>query len=120
MPLRLGICRRTSLGLPLLSSLFVATGGLGAAAAQTVIVRSAPQGSTIELTMNGGAPVSVAADTFGDATLTVPARTTEAAVQVHVDDCGNRVRVLLVERGIQPSPAEPGCNRIDIGSVFVM
>jgi len=120
MRLRVEICRPSRL-LPLLfSSVLVGTTGLGAAAAQTVIVRSAQQGATIEVTFNGGTPATGPADTFGDAKLTVPARTAEAAVLVHLDDCGNRVRVLLVEAGIQAAAPEPGCNRIDITSVFVM
>src|SRR5207247_4416278 len=119
MSLRVGICRRARVFL-LLLPLLIMTAGLGTAAAQTAIVRSAPPGSTIELTMNGGAVTSATADNYGDATLTVPARTAEAAVEIHVDDCGNRVRVLIVERGLQPSTPEPGCSRIDIGSVFVM
>src|ERR687888_339833 len=103
------------------SVLLAASAGVASASAQTVIVRSAPQGSTIDLTMNGGAPTSVAADANGDATLTVPARTAaEAAVLVYVDNCGNRITVLLVEAGIQPAAADAGCNRAAIPSVFAM
>jgi hypothetical protein len=98
----------------------VATAGLRAAAAQTVIVQSAPPGSTIELTMNGGQPVSATADTDGDATLLVPAATSDRLVQMRVDTCGNVVRILLVERGVPPSAPGPGCNRSEIGSVFEM
>jgi len=120
MLLRPGTGRRSRLSSFLLSSLLAALAGLGTASAQTVIVRSAPQGATIEATLNGGAPASATADNFGDARLTLQARITEAAVLVHIDDCGNRVRVLIVERGVQPAAPDPGCNRIDIASVFVM
>src|SRR5262249_20495266 len=88
--------------------------------AQTVFVRSAPAGAAIELTMNGGAAVTATADTNGDATLAVPARPSQADGQLHVDSCGNLVRVLVVERGLQPTPAAAGCNRTDFPSTFVM
>jgi len=103
-----------------LSFLLVATAGAASAAAQTVYVRSAPQGSTVELTMNGGAPTAATADNNGDAKLMVPSRTAEAAVVIHLDTCANRVRVLLVETGIQPQAPDAGCNRVDVASVFVM
>src|ERR1043166_8767545 len=93
-----------------LSFLLVATAGAASAAAPTVYVRSAPQGSTVELTMNGGAPTAATADNNGDAKLMVPSRTAEAAVVIHLDTCANRVRVLLVETGIQPQAPDAGCN----------
>jgi hypothetical protein len=102
-----------------LTAAFVAILAVRAAHAQTVIVRSAPAGSTIEVTMNGGDPVSAKADENGDATLAVPARS-DADVQVHVDECGTLVRVLLVARGVQPTAAAPGCSRTDLPSVFLM
>jgi len=120
MRLRVEICHRGHRFLLPFSFMIFATAGLGTAAAQTVIVRSAQAAATIEVTFNGGAPVTGTADSSGDATLTIPTRISEAAVLVHLDDCGNRVRVLLVEAGIQPATPEPGCNRVDIPSVFVM
>ena len=120
MRLRVEICHRGHRFLLPFSFMIFATAGLGTAAAQTVIVRSAQAAATIEVTFNGGAPVAGTADSSGDATLTIPTRISEAAVLVHLDDCGNRVRVLLVEAGIQPATPEPGCNRVDIPSVFVM
>src|SRR5262245_41230268 len=86
-----------------LSLVLAATAGVCTASAQTVIVRSANPGAPIELTMNGGAVVSATADSNGDATLAVPARTAEDDVQMHVDVCGNLVRVLVVSRGVQPA-----------------
>src|SRR5207237_159121 len=90
------------------------------AGAQTLIVRSAAPGSPIEVTMNGGAAVSATADENGDATLGVPARASESDVQLHVDACRTMVRVLVVERGLQPAAAEPGCERTDFPSTFIM
>src|SRR5213593_1604473 len=112
------------LSVPLSPLLFAAAltaiPGLRTAGAQTVVVQSAPPGSTIELTLNGSTVGSTPADANGDATLTAPARASEALVQIHVDACSNLVRVLLVERGQQPMAPAPGCTRSSIGSVFAM
>jgi hypothetical protein len=104
----------------LLAVLFVATGGLARASAQTVIVQGAPAGATIEVTMNGGAAVSATADSLGDATLAVPAAPASAVVQIHLDMCGSAVRVLVVERGVPAPTAGAGCQRIEAGSNFSM
>lgn len=102
------------------SLVVAATVGLGTASAQTVMVRSATAGAPVELTMNGGAAVTATADSAGDATLAVPARTAEDDVQMHVDVCGNLVRVLIVSRGVQPTAPGPNCARTDFPSTFVM
>ncbi len=99
------------------------TTGVGVATAQTVIVRGAPQGATIEVQLNSNTAKTATADAYGDATLSVamPANVTDTAVDVFVDRCGSVVRVLLVERGLQPPPAAPGCTRQDaIGRNMVM
>jgi hypothetical protein len=94
--------------------------GLGTASAQTVIVQSAPPGSTIELTLNGASVSSVTADKFGDATLAVGARANETDVLVYIDSCSDRVRVQLAGRGQLPAPPLPACTRVDVGSMFIM
>jgi hypothetical protein len=104
----------------LLAVVLVATGGLCRAAAQTVIVQSAPAAATIELTLNGGAAVSATADSLGDATLALPAAPPSAVVQLHLDVCGSTVRVLIVERGLATPTAGAGCQRIEVGSNFAM
>jgi hypothetical protein len=97
-----------------------ATAGAARAAAQTVIVRSAPMGATAEAVPTGLTPITAAVDSFGDATLTLPARTGDTDVLVHVDVCDAVVRVHLTTRGAQPPAPAPGCNRSDAGSVFRM
>jgi hypothetical protein len=104
----------------LLAALLVATGGLGRATAQTVIVQGAPAGAAVEVTMNGGAAVSATANSLGDATLAVPATTPSAVVQIHLDACGSTVRVLVIERGVPVPTAGAGCQRIEGGSNFSM
>lgn len=103
-----------------LAAVWVLVAGLGSAAAQTVMVRSAPGGAAIEVTLNGGAAVTATADNLGDATVAVSSPSAEADVQMHVDVCGNLVRVLIVARGLQPAAAAPGCTRSDMLSTFVM
>lgn len=97
------------------------TVGVGAAAAQTVIVRNAHPGSTIELQMNAEPVRSTTADTNGDATLAVgvPAGTSESDVRFFVDVCSTLVHVQLVKPGAQP-PAAAACSRNEIFGVFVM
>ena len=120
MPLSDPISLNTRLRSVTLSLVVAATVGIGTASAQTVIVRSATAGAPVELTMNGGAAVTATADSSGDATLAVPARAAEDDVQMHVDVCGNLVRVLIVSRGVQPAAPGPNCNRTDFPSTFVM
>jgi hypothetical protein len=92
------------------------------AAAQTVIVRSAPPGAPIEIQVDGGRTQSVTADANGDATLSValPSGSTEAAVQVFVDRCEPVVRVQLVRRGVPIPVAGAGCTRGDISGAYLM
>jgi len=120
MPLSDPISLTTRLRFLTVTLVVAATVGFGTASAQTVIVRSATAGAPVELTMNGGAAVTATADSAGDATLAVPARTAEDDVQMHVDVCGNLVRVLVVSRGVQPAAPGPNCARTDFPSTFVM
>jgi hypothetical protein len=107
--------------LPLTVALVV-TVGAGVAAAQTVIVRSAPQGSTIEVQVNTEGFQSAKADAYGDAALTMsmPAGVSQTNVRIYVDTCAGLVRVRLVEQGRQPAPPEATCGRSEIPGVFVM
>jgi hypothetical protein len=97
------------------------TVGVGVATAQTVIVRHASRGATIEILLNGEAGRSATADANGDATLAValPAGTDESSVRFAIDVCATRVRVELVSSGVQPMPS-PGCIRNENFGVFVI
>jgi hypothetical protein len=92
------------------------------AAAQTVIVRSAPAGAPIEIQIDGGAAQTATADAKGDATFTVgvPGGSPQAAVQVFVDRCEPVIRVQLVRRGVPISVPAAGCRRGDISGAFLM
>jgi hypothetical protein len=118
MPSLDNFLRQIPLRVPALALALTATAGVSAATAQTVIVRSAPAGATIELTLDGGRSASATADNFGDATLTAPASTAESEAQMYVDACGTTVRIMLVR--LRPAPPQAGCRRSEIGSVFIL
>jgi len=94
--------------------------GVSGASAQTVIVQSAPMGSALEVTLNGAAVATGTANNSGDAALTMSGRPGETNAQIFIDTCNEAIRVHLVSRGVQPAPSQAGCNRVDVGSVFVI
>jgi len=113
------LLKQNFLRFPALALALTAIAGVSVASAQTVIVRSASPGATIELTMDGGRSASGTADAQGDVTLTPPPATAESSeAQLYVDVCGSIVRVMLVR--LRPGPPEPGCTRTEIGSVFIV
>lgn len=103
-----------------LAVILILSAGLREARAQTVMVRSAPPGSSVELTLNGGAPVSAKTDGYGDATLSVPPRGRDTDVQLHVDTCADVIRVVINEPGVAAVAADAGCTRKDLWGVYVM
>jgi len=97
--------------------------GAGVARAQTVIVKNAPAGSTVELLLNAAQVGTAAIGAGGDATLTMDVtRADKAATDANffVDVCGTTRRVVVVERAT-PVPAKPAaCERHDIPGLFVL
>lgn len=98
--------------------------GAGAASAQTVIVRSAPPGANIELVLNTTSAGSAAANAGGDATIPFDAGLQGAKPEmdafIFVELCGERRRVLIVERSSQGPPEEADCERRDIPGLFLV
>ena len=97
--------------------------GAGVAAAQTVYVRNAPAGSTVELVLNTATIGSAAADDRGDAALKVPESAgakPQMDVLLFVEGCEKRTRVLIIERGAPAVPVEPGCIRREIPGLFIV
>ncbi len=94
------------------------------ATAQTVIVRRAPPGATIEVMAGATAVGSATVDALGDATVglkTFPrAPATEMSAQIFVDVCGTVRRVILVERSFQAPPVAADCVRRAIAGFFVV
>jgi hypothetical protein len=103
--------------------------GSGLAAAQTLIARRAPIGSTVELFVNGTKAGSAQADAAGDATIPFKLPTGAAGkneegkneqidARVYVDTCGESRRVLVVARDVAPIPPEAGCVRQEVTGIF--
>jgi hypothetical protein len=104
-----------------LATVLCSVAAASAATAQTAIVRSAPAGASIEVTMNGSAPVTAKTDGYGDARVTVPALGRDTEVQIHVDVCGeNTVKVFINEPGQPPAGSGAGCTRKDMWGVYIM
>jgi hypothetical protein len=98
--------------------------GVGVASAQTIIVRQAPPGSTVEFVLNSTTVGSGTVNPGGDAV--VPAAKGAAASKpqmdalIHVDVCGNVRRVIVVERGQVPNQKEPDCERNQVLGLFLI
>ncbi len=92
----------------------------GRASAQTVIVRHAPAGASVEVQLNTAPATTATADDEGVATLTLnlPATLTETLVSVYVDTCGREVDVRLLSS--TPAPVAANCTRSDGGAQFVI
>jgi hypothetical protein len=108
-----------------------AIAGVGAASAQTIVVRNATPGATIELVVNAAAIGSISADDRGRGTLTVPqAPGTKLDMKSNLaaqkdmllfgETCENKIRLLMVERGAPPAAQEAGCVRREIPGLFLI
>jgi hypothetical protein len=97
--------------------------GVGAALAQTVIVRKAPPASTIELVLNGATVVSASADRTGEARLAVDlvknTGKSQTDASVFIDVCDDVRKVVIVERGATPPPSG-GCERRSVATLFLL
>jgi hypothetical protein len=98
--------------------------GAGVATAQTVIVRKAPQGSTVEVMVKGAVAGTATVDSAGDAVVPVnllgTAQKTETDAYLFVDVCGSVRRVLIVERGEPVPPRTSECERHDLPGLFLV
>jgi hypothetical protein len=99
--------------------------GVVPAAAQTVLVRDAPAGSTIEITLPPADPATATVGANGEATVTLDAMVksgrAEVVAQIYDDTCpGPSHHFVFVERNQPPPPAGVGCARQDSGGFFVV
>src|SRR5918993_1152066 len=98
--------------------------GTGSSAgAQTVMVRGAVPGETIEVLVNGAAAGTGTIDGtgVGTATFAVPTGDTarpEMNARLFLDTCGKVRRVHVVEQNRLPPDAQDGCSRSDIGGIY--
>ncbi len=104
-----------------LAGVLGATLGAATAAAQTVVVRGVPAGSTAELVQDGAAPSSAAPNQAGDAILkgNLTDRA-EVRVNIYVDVCPTVRRVTVIGRDGVPAAAQAGCERTQVPGVFVI
>ncbi len=99
-----------------------ASAGAAVAAAQTVTVRNAPPGATIEVVLNAAPAATGTADATGVATLTTRMKEligkAEIDANVSVDVCEGKRRVLIVEVGAPTVPVEAGCDRRQVSGLY--
>jgi hypothetical protein len=94
--------------------------GATLASAQTVVVRHATPGATVELVLNGAPAGTAQANPQGIATVT--ATTALAApidAGVWVEACGEAHRVIVARRSAPPTP-DPVCRRTQIEGLFLV
>jgi hypothetical protein len=98
------------------------TAGAGWASAQTIIVKKATPGASVQATFNAGAPVTATAEPDGIARvpLTLVSGDDETVVRVYFDRCDTRIRVALTGRDIEPPNPDTACTRRDLSGVFVL
>lgn len=93
------------------------------AAAQTVMVRGAVPGETIEVMVNGTAAGTGTIDATGVGTVAFALPAGDAArpemnARLYVDACNKLHRVHVVEQSRLPPDAADGCSRSDIGGIY--
>jgi opacity protein-like surface antigen len=106
---------------PLVAVALNLTVGAGLATAQTVMVKQAPPGETIEVVLNATKVASGTTEPTGDATLPLDLSSigkTDVDANVFVDACDALHRIVVVERTKLPDPQQPGCVRRDIPGLY--
>jgi hypothetical protein len=104
------------------AALFVMIGN-GVAMAQTVMIRNAPPGETIEVFLNATKVASASVQPNGETTLPLNLREnnagkTEIDANIFIDVCDKIRRIIVVERGQPAATQEPGCERRDIPGLY--
>jgi len=104
----------------LLAAAFVLAADM--AVAQTILVRNAPQGATVELQFNGVAMGSASTKPGSGTKFVLPpsaqAAKPERDVRIWIDMCDTLRRVMVFEVGQWPAPKEQVCERREVPGVF--
>ncbi len=107
-----------------LAAAIVVTVGVSAASAQTVVVRHAPPGTTIELVQNTDLVATAKPDAKGTAVLAtskpIPEGKAGRDAHLYLETCDARLRVLMVERGQPAADPGAGCTRKQVVEWFVL
>src|SRR5260221_6879473 len=97
------------------------TVGAALAGAQTVLIRNAPPGMSVEVLLNdalaGTGTTSRTGEVSVDLKMPEPG---EMDANVYVDVCEKTRRVLVVDRNKRPSLPPAGCERREISGVFLV
>jgi hypothetical protein len=107
--------------LPLAAVLSIAAAAT--ASAQTVILKGAKPGESVEVVVND-APANtgtVAADGTATVTGNLPlsaSKRPEMDARLYLDACAGRRRVLIVNRNQLPAPAPDGCTRSEVSGIY--
>lgn len=89
------------------------------ASAQTVLVRNAPPGMSVELLLNDAVVATGTASPAGEVSLDLKMPDPgEMDANIYADVCEKTRRVLVVDRNKRPSPPPAGCDRREISGVF--
>lgn len=94
-----------------------------AAAAQTILLKGAPTGSTVEIFVNNQQAATGVVPAGGEVTLTgtIPPndeQRPEMDSRVYVDSCGGTYRIHIMNRNMPAPPRGDGCERDEIAGVF--
>jgi hypothetical protein len=96
----------------------------GTATAQTVLVRHATPGETVDVVVNSAAAVSdvVGPDGVARVGFALPAEWLRSGMDARIfaDSCVNRRRVLIIERNAPVPAAAEGCTRSDIAGLYLV
>ncbi|MBA3296255.1 MAG: hypothetical protein H0U19_04915 [Acidobacteria bacterium] len=96
----------------------------GVVAAQTVLVRHATAGETVEVLLNSTSIASgeVGSDGAARVTFALPADALESGMdaRISVDNCAKIRRVHVVERSRVAPPVQDGCNRHEINGLYLI
>ena len=112
-------CRPLALAVALL-----VIAGVGSVSAQSVIVRNAPPGSTVEAVLNTTPVGTAKADAKGDAAiplnLSAALKKDEIDASIFLEVCDTTRRVIVVERGQAAASPAVGCDRREIAGIFLV
>jgi hypothetical protein len=94
------------------------TAGAASAAAQTVLVRKAPPGMTVEVLLNDAVAGTGTTSPEGELSVDLKLAQPEQDSNIYVDVCEKSRRVLVVDHNKRPPALPSGCERRDISGIF--
>lgn len=94
------------------------TAGAAIAAAQTVLVRNAPPGITVEVLVNDAVLGTGTTSPEGEVSVDLKMTQPELDADIFVDVCEKSRRVLVVDHNRRPPAPPAGCDRREISGIF--